>query len=104
MADIYEHYKGDLYLVIFDEVPNSTNVHTFGRHNTPNREHFPMTFYISLTQARGKPVIHCRETREFHQRVCGKRGCDFWGQPLTRTGPCNTSHPDRIVPRFKRVA
>lgn len=115
MSDVYEHYKGDLYLVIFDRVPDVTNEHTFGRHGTPNREHFPVTVYIPLNAHVGKllhgetPAVLARESREFHQEICTKRGCPFYGQtpatPATSSiSPCTQDHPDRVRPRFKRIS
>lgn len=99
---IYEHYKGDRYLLVFDKVFDSTNVRTFGRHNLPVADRYSYTVYISLNALPPpKSPVHVRQSREFHELICAKRGCASYGHSPSQA--C-TGHEDRIQPRFKRVS
>jgi hypothetical protein len=114
-AGIYEHYKGDQYLVIgycndstnypcdCDPATDPQVIHHPGCSTTLRGRAF--VAYVSLRQVmdvQPKFAWHVREVQEFHQVLCSQRGCSYWGlTPPSPRHPCKALHLDKVVPRFR---
>ena len=112
-AGIYEHYKGDQYLVLgycddstnrgCDCDPGTIIPQQHRAYCASSLQGQIYVAYISL-----RPLVvgarlnwHIRRADQFHQEVCWRRGCVNWG--MWPPGDSCRAHPNSIWPRFKYV-